>query len=667
MSPARPLTLEELEDRTAPATFGLPWRDATHLTLSFAPDGAPIAGHSSELESALSRSFPNPEEWQRILVSAFETWAVHANLSVGLRADSGDRFGVAGRMQGDARFGDIRVGAHRMAPDALAVAVPPDPFLAGTLAGDIFLNSRTSFNANTLLAAMLHEVGHALGLEHSADPESVMHAHLGNPHTTLSDSDIQAVRALYGARAPDRNEPNNSFATATQIRYTGIPAYTGLTPLVVYGDRTTATDVDYFWVEPVPLYTGPITFRLQTAGVSFLAPRLSVYDENFRLLGTAQSTSEFGDVVSVRLPQTDLSAHRYYVKVESAVEGLFGIGRYGLAVTFDGRVLTPYLDLLPAVLRGPYDTLTSENDISQLFRSPTGVLLNNDLHTDDSFLTAGLLPSVLGYPTDARYDLLASLSDGTDVDIYRIRAPQGRTVLTVTLAEQAVNGVLPVVSVFDAGRGLVSSEVLLNGNGTYVVQANGLTPGATYYLKVEAAAPPAQRVGNYFLVADFGGVTARQDTFASATLDQANPQDNYTLYVARSQLFQFVLSAGTPGVSQDVQVRMELFDRRGNLVLTLVARAGETVSGSSVLLTPGRYRLRITAEGTGGGTVPPIVYHLRGARISDPIGPAQEDPTTEPMYQSGDDPETYNYPDGTKSPEPYYVAPDENYRENYRP
>src|SRR5262249_11567403 len=142
-------TFERLEDRTVPSPRGLPWRDATHLTLSIAPDGTPIVGHQSELFQALSRRFTSPAAWQAELVRAFQTWAVYANLSVGLTADSGDRFGIAGRMQGDPRFGDIRVGAHKMSGEVLSISVPPDPFLSGTLAGDVGLHSAVTLTRST--------------------------------------------------------------------------------------------------------------------------------------------------------------------------------------------------------------------------------------------------------------------------------------------------------------------------------------------------------------------------------------------------------------------------------------------------------------------------------------------------------------------------------------
>lgn len=47
-----------------------------------------------------------------------------------------------------------------------------------------------------LFSTLLHEVGHALGLEHSDRKEDVMH-HRGWRHTMLSGNDIKRIQALY--------------------------------------------------------------------------------------------------------------------------------------------------------------------------------------------------------------------------------------------------------------------------------------------------------------------------------------------------------------------------------------------------------------------------------------------------------------------------------------
>ena len=127
------------------------------------------------------------------------------------------------------------------------------------------------------------------------------------------------------------------------------------------------------------------------------------------------------------------------------------------------------------------------------------------------------------------------------------------------------------------------------------------------------------------------------------------------MYVAQTQLFQFVLSTSAAEMVTGAEVSLEIFDSTGQLVFSLVGPVGETVSGASVLLTPGQYQVSISVVNSSGAMLPPISYRLRGSNISDPIGPAPEDPTTEPMYQCPDNPAVYCYcyPNGTYSTSPY--------------
>ena len=111
MRPPAPLgTVECLEDRSVPSAFGTAWPDAEHVTLSFTPDGTPTAFGASTLAAVL-RQAGTDAAWQREILRAFQTWAVHANINIGLVADGGQALGAPGAVQGDARFGDIRVAA----------------------------------------------------------------------------------------------------------------------------------------------------------------------------------------------------------------------------------------------------------------------------------------------------------------------------------------------------------------------------------------------------------------------------------------------------------------------------------------------------------------------------------------------------------------------------
>src|SRR5262249_36533685 len=154
-------------------TFGVPWADPSRLALSFAPDGTAIAAHTSSLFQTLNAQQATAT-WQREILQAFQTWAVQANINIGLVNDGGEAFGTPGPAQHDPRFGDIRIGAQSMAPDALSVSVPNDPALSSSWGGDVLINSNDNFGSGgiDLYSVMLHEAGHVFGLGDSTNSGS---------------------------------------------------------------------------------------------------------------------------------------------------------------------------------------------------------------------------------------------------------------------------------------------------------------------------------------------------------------------------------------------------------------------------------------------------------------------------------------------------------------
>ena len=80
------LRLEKLEDRCVPAYVGIPWANS-NITLSFAPDGTNITGAPSNLISDLSPLGSSAAELS--ILKAFQTWAVNANINIGIVSDDG--------------------------------------------------------------------------------------------------------------------------------------------------------------------------------------------------------------------------------------------------------------------------------------------------------------------------------------------------------------------------------------------------------------------------------------------------------------------------------------------------------------------------------------------------------------------------------------------------
>jgi hypothetical protein len=656
----RRLAVELLEERAVPATFGVPWNDPRHLTLSFAPDGTSIAAHTSSLFQTLNAQQPTAV-WQREILQAFQTWAVEANINIGLVSDGGQAFGVSGPSQGDPRFGDIRVGAQAMSPESLSISVPNDPTLSSTWTGDVLLNSNENFGSHglDLTSVMLHEAGHVFGLGDSTDPESPLYDQYSD-NQQLTAGDINALQALYGARSLDPHEGSNgndTISTATQVQFPG--SYTGTTPLVVYGDVGSNKDVDVFAVKPPSNYNGPVTFRLQSTGISLLTTKLTVMDSQGNTLGQAQAASDFGDTVTVHLNQTSSNA-TYYLKVEGATHDVFGIGSYGLAVTFDAtNTVTP--SALDAVLRGPYQTL-GPNDINAIFLNPGGVLFNNNGGGGGGGGGGSTtqLTSLTGYAPNTHYQAIGSLASPSEVDAYRIASPSGSNgqglVLTATVRAVAPNGVAPRVTILGGDGNPVSAQILANGDGLFTIQATGLKSGGNYSLQVSSDGSTAG-VGNYALNAAFGTAAANLTTFAGGDLQAAAPQQSYNLYVGESQLFQFLLSADGPGAPAGSAVQMTITDQAGDVAYSLTARAGDTVSNDALFLTPGAYTIRFTALAPAGGPIPALSYNLMGESISDPIGAVLNDPTQTPVYNSPTMPGVFLYPNSAPTNSPYMIGP----------
>src|SRR5438552_1843893 len=101
------LTVEALEDRNLMSVWGMTWAHADHLTVSFVPDGTLVDG----APSSLFQTMGNQPAWKADILRALQTWAVNANINLTVVPDGGEPLGADGLLQGDPRFGDIRIAA----------------------------------------------------------------------------------------------------------------------------------------------------------------------------------------------------------------------------------------------------------------------------------------------------------------------------------------------------------------------------------------------------------------------------------------------------------------------------------------------------------------------------------------------------------------------------
>ena len=328
--------LEHLERRDVPATWGIAWPEAQHLTLSFVPDGTSAQGQSSQLFQKLDAQL-GAGKWESSILNAFQTWAENSNINIGQVADGGQPLGTAGAAQGDPRFGDIRVSAIPLPSSVAAITAPYDPS-TGTFSGDVILNSNDNFSTQSghdLFTVALHEAGHVYGFADSSDRTSFMYDVYQGPQTTLSSAAISALQGLYGG-------PRNIAATDAMTVSDDADHPTDITPLIVNsagpipisGDLNSTSGANYYQIKAPTATVAPfgVDFQVTTAGISQLIPRITITDENGDVVAGAAASSAADGGVAVHLASF-VPGQVYEIRIDGPTADLHSVGSYTMAVS----------------------------------------------------------------------------------------------------------------------------------------------------------------------------------------------------------------------------------------------------------------------------------------------------------------------------------------------
>jgi Matrixin len=617
------LALVPLEDRFVPTTFGIPWADPGHLTLSFVPDGTATPYGPSTATSTLQQAPPSAS-WEYEILRAFQTWAVNANINIGVVADGGQPVGSVGAVQGDPRFGDVRISAAPLSSDLVASAAPFS-WSGTTLSGDVVFNSNYAFRtgnyANTydIYSVALHEAGHVFGLDHSTVTGSPMNEDYAY-HTGLTSSDIANLQALYGARAPDAFEGtlgNDTMSRASTIPASGLLA----NEYQAVADLTTTTDVDYykFTVPPLLGITG-VSVRLQAAGLSLLTPRVTVYNAAGQVVASALSSDPLNNNLSLQFAPSLLGG-TYYVKVDRPTgAGVFGVGGYRLAVDYLtlGSILQPLSPLLSPILDG---------------------------HTNDLLGLATILNPTPKSTPDARFDYTyrGSIEDQSDVDDYKIHATSapasGTLNLDVTVWALQTGGLDPRIAVYDATTGApVAYQVLANDTGIMSIQVPNVSATATYVVSIKARNPGgAHSTGTYFLGADFNQFALTNfDGVATNAVAPAGT-DTAQLTVDEAAVYEFALAASMvqPAAGQSGGIVMTVTNSAGQTVLTVAVNADQPMATATAYLAADTYTVTYNYQSVSGTTPAPVQYSLFMTDVTDGVGPYPSNSTGSAGSASG--------------------------------
>jgi hypothetical protein len=331
--------VEQLETRVVPyTTSGNLWPHSQLVTLSLVPDGTNLGGVTSNLLSTFDAKWSRTT-WENQILRAAQVWAQQTNLNFTIITDNGGEIGSGSYQQGDPNMGDIRIGGYNFGTTTLAAAYLPPSVNNYSIAGDIQFNTGETFNIGStydLFTVAAHEIGHALGLLHSATSAAIMYSSYNTRKTALNSDDINGIQAIYGgARTQDAYDAaasNGSFSTASNIQ-SQINATT-LTALVNNLDITTTSDADYYTFTAPTGANSSFTVTVQSKGLSLLGPSVTVYaGDETTVLGSGSGTDRTGNALTYTISNVS-AGQQFYVKVAAADTTAFGTGAYALVLNF---------------------------------------------------------------------------------------------------------------------------------------------------------------------------------------------------------------------------------------------------------------------------------------------------------------------------------------------
>jgi hypothetical protein len=193
---------------TSPGKWGSPvMGTGATVTWSLTPSGTSC---SQEFAGCTITSFADamPVGWQSAVNAAFSMWSSVANLTFVQVPDDGSAFNTA------TTAGDIRLGLHAFDGvfGTLAHGYYP-PVNGSTAAGDIHFDIAESWKIGLggpgfdITQVLAHELGHALGLDHTGTPNSLMNPFYSEAFFGPQADDIAGMQFIYGRAVQPVPEP----------------------------------------------------------------------------------------------------------------------------------------------------------------------------------------------------------------------------------------------------------------------------------------------------------------------------------------------------------------------------------------------------------------------------------------------------------------------------
>ena len=199
---------------TSPGKWGPPaFGTGASVTYSFMPTGTSCAAEGVGCTFTALADFM-PVGYLSAIDAALAAWSSVANLTFTLVADDGSAFNAPGTA------GDLRFGGHFFDGQFGVLAhgyFPPNN--GDTAAGDMHYDTADHWklgfggdlDAFDIFQVTAHEIGHALGLGHTAVPNSLMNPFYTEAFSGPQADDIAGMQFIYG-RVPVHGVPEPGVA-----------------------------------------------------------------------------------------------------------------------------------------------------------------------------------------------------------------------------------------------------------------------------------------------------------------------------------------------------------------------------------------------------------------------------------------------------------------------
>ncbi len=209
-APGTPLPGDFTLGPTTPGKWGAPaLGTGATVTWSLTPTGT-LTGESGAGGTLTALADFMPVGFKAQIIAAFAAWSAVADITFIEVADNGNPYNSSGAV------GDIRISGHLFdgANGTLAHGYYP-PVNGVTAAGDIHFDTQDTWKIGfggpgfDIFQVAAHEIGHAIGLDHSSIANSLMNPYYSEAFHGLQADDVAGAQKLYGPAATAVPEPSS--------------------------------------------------------------------------------------------------------------------------------------------------------------------------------------------------------------------------------------------------------------------------------------------------------------------------------------------------------------------------------------------------------------------------------------------------------------------------